>query len=153
QAWDFLVVGIFHAARDGNPAAGGYFQYEYFRESATFGNDNIGMVAMKTASPDINDQVAARIDTMFANSSFETKTQDEAAFGRAFLAQMGDIGLIITLVVGAAFAAILMVVGNTMMMNVRERTREIGVLKTLGFSSARVTRMVLGESLLLSLIG
>jgi len=153
QVWDFVIVGIFDSASPGNPAAGAYFNYEYFRESATFGEGNIGMVAMKTASPDINDQVAARIDALFANSSAETKTQDEAAFGRAFLAQMGDIGLIITLVVGAAFAAILMVVGNTMMMNVRERTREIGVMKTLGFSSARVTRMVLGESMLLSLIG
>jgi len=56
-------------------------------------------------------------------------------------------------VVGAAFAAILMVVGNTMMMIVRERAREIGVLKTLGFSSARVLRLVLGETVLLAIVG
>jgi putative ABC transport system permease protein len=160
QVWDFNVVGIWHASKPQQPSQGAYYNYEYFRESATFGNNNIGMVAIRTATPqpggkqgDINDRVAAAIDRQFANSSAETKTQDEIAFGRAFLAQLGDISFIITLVVSAAFAAILMVVGNTMMMAVRERTKEIGVMKTLGFSSGRIVRMVLGESLLLSLIG
>ncbi|HVZ99460.1 MAG TPA: FtsX-like permease family protein [Caulobacterales bacterium] len=153
QVWDFNVVGIFHAAKAEQPASGAYFNYEYFRESATFGNDNIGMVAMRTASVDQNDAVASRIDRMFANSAAETKTQDELAFGRSFLAQIGDIAFIITLVVSAAFASILMVVGNTMVMSIRERTAEIGVLKTLGFSSGRVMRMVLAESLALSLTG
>ena len=57
------------------------------------------------------------------------------------------------LVVGAAFVTILMIVGNTMALSVRERTREIGVLKTLGFSGGRILRLVLGESILLALIG
>lgn len=153
QMWEFTVVGIFDSANPNNPASGAYYQYEYFRESATFGNDAIGMVAMATSNADQNDLIAQRIDASFANSLAETKTQDEAAFGRAFLAQMGDIGLIIGLVVGAAFAAILLVVGNTAMMNVRERTKEIGVMKTLGFSSDRIMRMVLSESMRLSLLG
>ena len=150
QAWDFTVRGIFDASGGANSA---YFNFEYFRESATFGTDNIGMIVLTTDSPSHNDAIAHRIDTMFANSPAETSTQDELAFFRAFLAQRGNISLIITLVVGAAFAAILLVVGNTMMMAVRERTKEIGVLKTIGFSSERIMRMVLGESLLLSLIG
>jgi putative ABC transport system permease protein len=160
QVWDFDVVGIWHAAKAQRPSQGAYYNYEYFRESATFSTTNIGMVAIRTAKPaaggkqgDVNDRVAAAIDTMFANSSAETKTQDEIAFGRAFLAQMGDLNFIITLVVSAAFAAILMVVGNTMWMAVRERTKEIGVMKTLGFPNGRIVRMVLGESMLLSLIG
>ncbi len=148
QVWDFTIVGIFDGAN-----GGAYFNREYFRESATFGGDSVGWVAMKTQSAGVNDAVSRRIDGMFANSPAETRTQDETAFGRAFLAQMGDINFIIMLVVGAAFAAILLVVGNTMMMSIRERTKEIGVLKTLGFSSERVMRMVLGESLWLSLTG
>jgi putative ABC transport system permease protein len=63
------------------------------------------------------------------------------------------VALIIRLVVSAAFFAILMIVGNTMIMAVRERTKEIGVMKTLGFSSARILRMVLSESVLLSVGG
>jgi len=149
QAWDFTVRGIFDQA---GPSSA-YFNYEYFRQSATFGADSVGMIVLTTDSPKHNDAVAHRIDAMFANSAAETSTQDELAFFRAFLAQRGNISFIITLVVGAAFVAILLVVGNTMMMAVRERTKEIGVLKTLGFTSNRIMRMVLGESLLLSLIG
>jgi putative ABC transport system permease protein len=69
------------------------------------------------------------------------------------VAQIGNIALIVTLVVGAAFVTILMIVGNTMALTIRERTREIGVLKTLGFSGQRILGMVLGESVLLALLG
>ena len=98
-------------------------------------------------------QVAKAVDKMFANSSYETSTDTEKAFNKAFAAQLGNIALIVELVVGAAFATILMIVGNSMIMAVRERTREIGVLKTLGFTGARVLRLVLGESVLLALLG
>jgi putative ABC transport system permease protein len=97
--------------------------------------------------------VTNAIDAMFANSPYETTTDSEKAFNKAFAAQLGNIALIVELVVGAAFVTILMIVGNTMVMTVRERTREIGVLKTLGFSGGRILRMVLGESVLLALLG
>jgi putative ABC transport system permease protein len=97
--------------------------------------------------------VAKAIDATFANSPFETSTVDEKTFSRAFLKQAGDLNFIITMVVAAAFAAILMIVGTTLVSAVRERTKEIGVMKTLGFPGHRVLRMVLGESLLLSGLG
>jgi putative ABC transport system permease protein len=90
---------------------------------------------------------------MFANSSAETSTDTEKAFNKAFAAQFGNIALIVILVVGAAFVTILMIVGNTMALTIRERTREIGVLKTLGFSGSRILSLVLGESVLLALLG
>src|SRR6202043_3946862 len=107
----------------------------------------------RTTSSAANDKVMKTIDDMFANSPYETATDTEKAFNKAFAAQLGNIALIVGLVVGAAFVTILMIVGNTMAMTVRERTREIGVLKTLGFSGPRILRMVLGESVLLALIG
>jgi len=108
---------------------------------------------LQTTSPTLNDQVAKAIDQGFANSSAETATDTEKAFNKAFAAQLGNIALIVTLVVGAAFVTILMIVGNTMALTIRERTREIGVLKTLGFSGERILGMVLGESVLLAVLG
>jgi putative ABC transport system permease protein len=117
------------------------------------GKDRIGWMVLQTTSPAVNDRVMKTIDATFANSPYETSTDTEKAFNKAFIAQLGNIALIVTLVVGAAFATILMIVGNTMVMAIRERTREIGIMKTLGFTGARVLRLVLGETLLLALIG
>lgn len=153
RAWDMKVVGIFEGARPSDNTSVLYFNYNYFNETRSFGRDMIGSVAVMTSSPGVNDRVIQGIDSSFANSPYETSTVDEKTFNRAFLQQAGDLNSMITMVVGAAFLAILMIVGNTMVTAVRERTREIGVLKTLGFTGPRVLRMVLGESLLLALLG
>jgi putative ABC transport system permease protein len=153
HSWDFTIIGLFGAKKPQIDTNFMLFQYDYFDETRSFGKDTVGWLVLRTTSPALNDQVIRSIDAMFANSSYETATDTEKAFNKAFVAQFGNIALIVTLVVGAAFATILMIVGNTMALSVRERTREIGVLKTLGFSGGRILRLVLGESILLALIG
>ena len=153
RTWDFDIVGIFTGKKPQVDTNFMVFQYDYFDETRSSGKDFIGWMALRTASPGLNDGVIKTIDQLFANSSYETATDTEKAFNKAFIAQFGNIALIVVLVVGAAFVTILMIVGNTMALSVRERTREIGVLKTLGFSGARILRLVLGESILLALIG
>jgi putative ABC transport system permease protein len=153
HTWEFDIVGIFSGKKPQVDTNYMVFQHDYFDETRSFGKDFIGWMALRTASPSLNDGVIKAIDQMFVNSSYETATDTEKAFSKAFVAQFGNIGLIIVLVVGAAFVTILMIVGNTMALSVRERTREIGVFKTLGFSSGRILRLVLGESMLLAFIG
>jgi len=153
RTWDFTIVGIIKRRTPQLDTNFMVFQYDYFDETRSFGKDTIGWMTLQTTSPSANDQVAKAIDQMFANSSDETSTDTEKAFNKAFAAQLGNIAFIVVLVVGAAFVTILMIVGNTMVMAVRERTREIGVLKTIGFSGGRILRLVLGESVLLALIG
>ncbi len=153
QSWEFTISGIVDPAREDGSTDWGIFHYDYFSESVTFGQNTIGYVIIETADKALNQKIAKAIDEMFANSPAETATDTEKAFGQAFAAQLGNIALIITLVVGAAFFTILMIVGNTMVMAVRERTKEIGVMKTLGFPSGRIFRLVLGESLLLAALG
>ena len=153
HSWDFIIVGSFTARipqADTNVMLMGY---DYFNETRSFGKDLITWLSLRTTSVAANERVTNAIDGMFANSPYETTTDSEKAFSKAFAAQLGNIALIVELVVGAAFVTILMIVGNTMVMTVRERTREIGVLKTLGFSGGRILRMVLGESILLALLG
>jgi putative ABC transport system permease protein len=153
RSWDMTIVGIFRKRKRLADTNVMLFHYSYLNETRSFGKDTIGWLALQTTSPAINDQVIKTIDQAFANSPYETATTTEKAFNEAFYNQLGNIALIIRLVIGAAFITILMIVGNTMVVAVRERTREIGVLKTLGFSRGRVLRLVLGETLLLVLIG
>jgi putative ABC transport system permease protein len=153
RSWDFTIAGIFTAKKPQIDTNFMVFQYAYFDETRSFGKDTIGWMVLQTTSASLNDQVSKTIDGMFANSFYETSTDTEKAFNKAFVAQLGNIALIVVLVVGAAFVTILMIVGNTMALSIRERTREIGVLKTLGFSGGRVLRLVLGEAVLLALLG
>jgi putative ABC transport system permease protein len=153
RSWDMKISGIFTGAKPTDSTASLYFHYDYLNETSSFGRDQIGNVAVRTASADLNNSVAKAIDNAFANSPYETSTVDEKTFGQAFLKQAGDLNFIVTIVVAAAFAAILMIVSTTLVSAMRERTKEIGVMKTLGFSSPRVLRMVLGEALLLSTMG
>jgi putative ABC transport system permease protein len=153
HTWDFDIVGIFTGKTQQNDTNLMFFQYDYFDETRSFGKDTIGWLVLQTANPADNDRVAKTIDAMFVNSTAETATDTEKAFNKAFAAQFGNIALIVVLVVGAAFVTILMIVGNTMALTIRERTREIGVLKTLGFTGGRILRLVLGESVLLALLG
>ncbi|MBX9591997.1 MAG: FtsX-like permease family protein [Hyphomonadaceae bacterium] len=153
RTWDFTIVGTLTSRKPNIDTNFMVFQYQYFNETQNQGRDLIGWMALNTTSPSQNDRVTKAIDQMFANSFYETATDTEKAFNKAFMAQLGNIALMVALVVGAAFATILMIVGNTMVMAVRERTREIGVLKTLGFSGGRILRLVLGESVLLALLG
>jgi putative ABC transport system permease protein len=153
HTWDFTIAGIVKGKADHVDTNFLLFQYNYFDETRSFGKDTIGWMILQTTSPENNDRISKTVDAMFANSSAETNTDTEKAFGKAFAAQFGNIALIVSLVVGAAFVTILMIVGNTMALSIRERTREIGVLKTLGFSGPRILTMVLGESVLLALLG
>jgi len=153
RTWDMTIVGIIKPKKPQMDTNFMVFQYSYFDETRSFGKDQIGWMVLQTNASSENDKVAKAIDASFANSSYETATDTEKAFNKAFVAQIGNIALIVTLVVGAAFVTILMIVGNTMALTIRERTREIGVLKTLGFTGRRILGMVLGESVLLALLG
>jgi putative ABC transport system permease protein len=97
--------------------------------------------------------VAKAIDAISANSDHETKTETENAFNRSFVSQFADIGLIVGAIMTAVFFTLILLTGNTMAQAVRERIPELAVLKTIGFSNRSVLGLVLGESVLLILLG
>jgi len=98
-------------------------------------------------------RVAKAIDTGFANSSTETKTETESAFQAGFAKQLGNIEFLILTIGGVVFFTLLLVTGNTMAISVRERTSELAVLKAIGFTDRFVLFFVLAESLVIALIG
>lgn len=152
--WEFDLVGIFDTQ---NPKERSMyemmlFHHEYFDEARQFGKGTIGWIVIQTEDPDRNEQVVKAVDDLFANSPNETRTQTERAFNQSFVKQMGDIGLILSSIIGAVFFTLLFLTGNTMMQSVRERIPELAVLKTLGYSDVGVLALVLAESLALCLI-
>lgn len=151
--WEFDIEGIFTGKHRQVDTNGVYIHYKHFNETQSFGGDFIGMMGVKTIDPALNEQVIKSVDDMFVNTPFETETVPEKAFNKSFIAQLGNIGLIISSVVFAGFFIILVIVGFSMVLAIRERTSEIGVMKTLGFSSVRIFKMVLMESLLLTFLG
>jgi putative ABC transport system permease protein len=154
DTWEFNVVAIYtveNSAGWDNQSA--MFHYDYFSESLQFGRNEIGWMTIKVKDPDQSEAIAKRIDALFANSSDETKTGTEKAFTKQFMEQIGSIGKILISVVFAVFFTMLLVTANTMAQSVRERTNEIGVLKTLGFSAGAILRLVIGEALFLTIVG
>jgi putative ABC transport system permease protein len=152
DTWDLVVSGIYDVKNNGD-TSGLFFRYDYFNESLQFGRDRAGWVVMRVRDPVRMNQIARQIDALFANSGTETKTSDERAFMQAFINQFGNIGAIITAIVSAVFFTMLLVTANTMAQAVRERTAELAVMKTLGFTGRQVLGLVLAESLLVTTLG
>lgn len=153
DTWDFTVAGIYTGADARVDTTPVIFHFDYLADTRSFGDGTTGWMILKTEHPKENARVMREVDALFANSAFETETKTEQAFNKAFAEQLGDLGFIITSVVSAAFVTILLIVGNTMMLTVRERTNEIAVMKTLGFTTKRIFGLILSESMLLALIG
>ena len=150
--WEFVLDGIY----DAEPAVDTgqfFFHYEYLAEANSQGRGWVGMYVIRINDPERAVEIAAAIDDRFANSPFETKTSTEKAFAQSFASQVGNIGAIVTAVLIAVLFTLLLVTANTVAQSVRERTSELAVMKTLGFSSFGISVFVLAESLLLAVVG
>ena len=88
-------------------------------------------------------------------SSCEQGTREfrEQAFALSFVSMIGNVKMFLLAICAAVTFTILLVSGNTMAMTVRERIREVGILKTLGFPNGAILGMVLGEAAFISLLG
>jgi putative ABC transport system permease protein len=153
NTWEFTLDGIYEGDKKGVDTTQFFFHHKYLEEGRQVGQGLVGWFILRVADPATAADVARRVDGLFANSPSETKTSTEKAFVQAFANQIGDIGALIRAIAGAVFFTILLVAGNTMAQAVRERTNELGVLKTLGFSDRRVLGLVMLEACLLAIVG
>ena len=149
NVWEFDIEGIFEDTSGGMNAGVLLFHYDYFDEARAVNKGMVGWYISKGDGSVPIDELMASIDAEFVNSPAETKTMTEAAFAQQYAKQFGNIGLIVTLILAAVVFMIMLVTGHTMAQSVRERIHEMGVLKTLGFTSRGILGMTVAEGLLL----
>jgi putative ABC transport system permease protein len=151
--WDanleLTIRGIYTAPQ---PTQSVYFDRKYLEEAVPVMKDQSGTFGILAASPQDVPKVAAAIDDMFHNSPQQTKTESEKAFGLDFVAMLGNVKAFILGICGAVVFASLLVSANTMAMSIRERTREVAVLKTLGFTRKAVLALFVGEAVVVAVL-
>ena len=151
---ELIIRAIYESAHDNESMI---FHYTYLNEllrAHTQGmTDSVGTYVLRAASPADVERIARTIDDRFRNSPQQTKTETEKQFELSFISFLGDVKAFLFGISSAVTFTILLVSGNTMAMSVRERIREVGVLKTLGFDRNRILGIILGEALVISLIG
>jgi putative ABC transport system permease protein len=147
---ELIIRGIYHANPDNKSV---YFHAKYVEEAVDFFKGRAGTFTILAASPADVSKVATAVDDMFRNSPQPTKSESEKAFGLEFVAMMGNVKAFILSICAAVVFATLLVSANTMAMTIRERTREVAVLKTLGFTRRGVLGLFVSEAVSLSLVG
>jgi putative ABC transport system permease protein len=152
--WDFVIRGVYR------PRPGGtwrddmlLFRYDYLSEKGMSGQKFVGVYKLDIADPSRSAAIARQVDEMFENSDAATKTESEQAFGAGFVSMYGNVPFALRVIGLAVVFTILVIAANTMVTAVRERTNEIGVMKTLGFSDGTMFTLVLVEAAIVTLGG
>ncbi len=155
--WEFVVRGIYTPKFPSTDATQLFFQWNYLNEKVkqdfpSRGNE-VGWYIERIDNAADASRISGTIDALFANSPAETKTETERAFQQSFVSSSSAIINGMQYMSFIIVGIIMLVLGNTMIMSARERTREYAVLKALGFSAKHLIGLILGESLVISAIG
>jgi putative ABC transport system permease protein len=155
--WQFVVRGIYKPRDKTTDATQLFFHWQYLdermRKDSPGRAGEVGWYVVRIASPTQSGVISDQVDGLFKNSRAETKTETERAFQQGFIGAAGSIITAMNFMSFVIIGIIMLVVGNTMIMSARERTREYAVFKTLGFSAGHLVGLILGESMLISMIG
>ncbi len=147
---EFTLRAIFEGPDDGQML----IRRDYLEETLPLRRRGmVGFFSVMADSAPSVPRVAAAIDEVFRNSPQQTKTESERAFNLSFVSFFGDVKLILFSISGAVTFTILLVSATTMAMSVRERIQEVGVLKTLGFTSGKVLALLVSEAIVIALAG
>jgi putative ABC transport system permease protein len=144
------IRGFYHRDPDFKSV---YFNSKYVEEAVPFFKGQAGTFYILADNPGDVSKISAAVDDMFHNSPQPTKTESEKAFGLEFVAMMGNVKAFILSICSAVLFATLLVSANTIAMSIRERTREVAVLKTLGFTRRGVLGLFVSEAVALALMG
>jgi putative ABC transport system permease protein len=145
--WTFEVVGTFTDSDFGGGGDKIIMSFPYYDEARTTGRGTVNHINVSVTDPNLAVPVADAIDRLSANSSHETKTESIRELAQQQVQQIGDFDFLIRAVVSAVLAALLFAIATMMVQSVRERTSELAVLKTIGFTDRAVFMLILAEAL------
>ena len=149
--FEFTVRGIFDATSNSNIM---FFNKEYIDQAMPERRrGQVDTFYVLIDDPQHSSRIADAIDAQFRNSTAQTKTESEQAFVVGFLSLLGNVRMFLIWISAAVMFTILLVSANTMAMSVRERVREVGILKTLGFKQGTILSLILGEAVAISVAG
>jgi putative ABC transport system permease protein len=148
-----LTVRCIFRSKRPSDEMGLHFNYKLLEEGVSYMKGRTGDFFVRVRHPEDVPKVMERIDRHFADAVEPTLSETENAFQLEFLKMMGNYTAIIQVITGAVLVAILIVTANTMAMAIRERTTEISVLRAIGFRTSRILFLLVGEGMLLSLLG
>lgn len=151
--WDFTVRAIYTSTSPSFDRTVMFFHYKYFDEGREIDKGSVSIYWLGIDDADRYLEIAEQIDRRFANSPFETRAVTEKAFNMQFVSMMGNFQLLLRSIGTAILVTMLLVAANTMMMNARDQTREVGILKSIGFSDGYVFRLLIGEALVVAVAG
>ena len=155
--WEFVVRGIYTPKYKYTDATQMFFHWSYIDETMKQQSPgragNVGWYVVYINDPSQSGSISRQIDAMFKNSPAATKTEDESSFQQGFIQSSSAIITSMNFISFIIIGIIMLVLGNTMIMSARERTREYAVLKTLGFTGKHLGWIIMGESLIISVIG
>lgn len=150
NTWTVDIVGVYQYKDAAQPSNELWINYAYFDEAREASNGMVMMFIVSIPSSVVASQVSQSIDEKFANSSFETLTQNEKDWVSGRLSQLGGISLFVSMISGAVLFTLLLLTTNTMTQSVQQRRPQLALLKAFGFSNARVVVLVVSEALVLS---
>ena len=147
---ELTIRGIYTAPE---PTSSIYYNQKYVEEAVSFAKGQAATFEILADSPNSVSTIASAVDNMFRNSPEPTKTESEKAFELGFINSIGNVKAFILSICFAVVFATLLVSATTMAMSIRERTREVAVLKTLGFTRQSILQLYIGEGVLVALTG
>jgi putative ABC transport system permease protein len=156
SAWEFRVDAIYRPLKPGLDDRTLFFQWDYFAKSMEEihgESPDVGALVVEIESGADPTAVMAGIDGLFENGPQRVQTTTEAEFQRQFVSMIGNLPRFIGFIGAGVLAAILLACVNTMLMAAREQVHEVGILKSLGFADAQVFGLMIGQSLLLCVLG
>lgn len=152
--WTFTIRGIYEATARSVDRSTLLFHWNYLNDRLPEGKRNdVGWIISRVNDPTKSAEISQAIDREFDSSDIQTASQDERSFNASFLASISAVLKAIDIVSIVILCIMMLVLGNTIAMGVRERTNEYGVLRALGFSRAKLAGFVVGESMVAGLVG